>query len=157
MGLLDGLLNKLTGAEHTQGGLGGLLEMAAHNPQVVGAVASLLSTRDSSVGGQGGLGGLVATFQQKGLGDMVSQWISSGPNPPISAAQVANVLGGDTIAQFAQKSGVPVGEAGSLLAGLLPTVIDKLTPDGKMPDVNALESKLGSLLSGLGGARNPQA
>jgi len=156
MGLLDGLLNKLTGGQGAESGLGGLLSMAAHNPQVVGAVASLLSTRDSSVGGSGGLGGLIGAFQQKGLGDMVSSWISTGPNPPISAAQVTNVLGGDTVAQFAQKSGVPLAEAGSLLAGLLPTVIDKLTPDGKMPDMNALEGTLGSLMSGLLGGKAQQ-
>jgi len=57
------------------------------------------------------------------------------------------------MAQFAHKSGVPLAEAGSLLAGLLPTVIDKLTPDGNMPDTNSLEGTLSSLISGLGGGR----
>jgi len=52
--------------------------------------------------------------------------------------------------QFASKAGIPVAEAGSVLAGLLPTVIDKLTPDGKVPDANDLENTLGSLLSKLG-------
>jgi uncharacterized protein YidB (DUF937 family) len=156
MGLLDGILGQLMGGKGAESGLGGLVSMAAKNPQILGAVASLLSTKDSSVGGNGGLGGLVSAFQKNGLGDMVSSWISTGPNPPISASQVTDVLGGDTVAQFARKSGVPVGEAGSLLAGLLPAVIDKLTPDGKMPDTNSLESTLGSLLSGLGGGKGQQ-
>ena len=72
------------------------------------------------------------------------------PNPPISATQLTDALGGDTMGQFASKAGIPVAEAGSVLAGLLPTVIDKLTPDGKVPDANDLENTLGSLLSKLG-------
>ena len=85
-------------------------------------------------------------FQGKGLGDMMSSWISTGPNPPISAAQVTNVLGDDTMGQFARKAGIPMGEAGSMLASLLPTVIDKLTPEGKVPDTDSLENTLSSFL-----------
>jgi len=153
MGLLDGILNQLRGGQGAASGMGSLVSMAAKNPQILGAVAGLLSTRDSSIGGSGGLGGIVGAFQKKGLGDMVSSWISTGPNPPISAAQLTEVLGGDTVAQFAQKSGVPIAEAGSLLAGLLPSVIDELTPDGKMPDTSSLEGTLSSLISGLAGGK----
>ena len=35
------------------------------------------------------------------------------------------------------------------MAGLLPTVIDKLTPDGKVPDTDSLENTLSSLLGKL--------
>jgi len=119
------------------------------NPQIVAAVASLLSSKSGSVGGTGGLGGLVQAFQGKGMGDMISSWISTGPNPPINASQMADVLGHDTLSQFAARAGVPHGEAGGLLASLLPAVIDQLTPHGKLPESNALESTLGSLLSGF--------
>lgn len=146
MGLLDSVLGQVMGNQSGAGGLAGLVG----NPQVLGALAGLLSTRDASIGGSGGLGGLVGAFQQKGLGDMVSSWIATGPNPAISADQVTDVLGSDTLSQFASKAGVPAAEAGSVLAGLLPNVIDQLTPDGKMPDTNSLENTLSSLLSGLG-------
>lgn len=146
MGLLDGLLKQAMGGQGGEGGLAGLVS----NPKVLGALAGLLSSRDSSIGGNGGLGGLISAFQQKGMGDLVSSWISTGPNPAISAAQVTDVLGSDTISQFATKAGVPEGEAGSVLAGLLPKVIDQLTPDGKMPETSSLENTLSSLLSGLG-------
>ena len=150
MGLLDGLIKQALGGQSGSGRLGSLLEIATSNPQAMGALAGLLSTRDNSVGGSGGLGGLVSAFQQKGLGDMMSSWISTGPNPTISAAQVTDVLGSDTISQFASKAGVPEAEAGSVLAGLLPKVIDQLTPEGKMPETSSLENTLSSLLSGLG-------
>lgn len=150
MGFLDGLLKKAMGGQSDAGGLGGLVSMVSRNPQILTALAGLLSTRDASIGGSGGLGGLVGAFQKKGLGDMISGWISTGPNPPVSAAQVTDVLGQETLGQFAGKAGVPVSEAGSLLAGLLPAAIDHLTPDGKVPETNALESTLTSLLSKLG-------
>lgn len=142
MGLMDDLLKQA-------GGLGGLASMAAKNPQAISAIVSLLSSRDRSVGGSGGIGSVVEAFQKKGLGDMVASWISTGPNPPITASQVTDVLGSDIVKQFAAKAGVPGTEAGGLLASLLPTVIDQLTPQGKVPETNALESTLGGLLSGL--------
>jgi len=139
MGLFDSLMNQA----------GSVASFAAKNPQAVAAIVSLISSRDSSVGGSGGLGGIVEAFQKKGLGDMVASWISTGPNPPVSAAQVTDVLGSDVIGQFAAKAGVPHAEAGGLLASLLPTVIDHLTPNGTVPESNALESSLGGLLSGF--------
>jgi len=149
MGMLDSLLKGAQGGSQGGSALGGLMDIVAKNPQIISAVAGLLSTRDTSVGGSGGLGGLISAFQGKGLGDMMSSWISTGPNPPVSAAQVTDVLGGDTMGQFARKAGIPMGEAGSILAGLLPTVIDKLTPEGKVPDTNSLDTMLSSLLGKL--------
>ena len=141
MGMLDDLLGKQAG---------GLAELAMKNPQIISALVSLLSSKDASVGGTGGLGGLVQAFQGKGMGDMISSWISTGPNPPISPGQITDVLGRDTLSQFAAKAGVPQQEAGGLLASLLPAVIDNLTPQGQVPESNALESALGGLLSQFG-------
>jgi uncharacterized protein YidB (DUF937 family) len=145
MGLFDEM-----GQQFGGGGLGSIAEMATKNPQAVAAVVSLLSSKDATVGGAGGLGGLVSAFQSKGMGDMVASWISTGPNPPVSASQVTDVLGHDALSQFAAKAGVPHAEAGGLLASLLPMVIDHLTPQGTVPESNALESALGGLLSGFG-------
>ncbi len=129
---------------------GSVASVAAKNPQVVAAVVSLLSSRDTSVGGSSGLGGLIDAFNKKGLGSMMSSWISTGPNPPISATQVTDVLGSDVLKQYAEKAGVPTSQAGGLLASLLPAVIDQMTPQGKVPETNSLESALGGLLAGLG-------
>jgi uncharacterized protein YidB (DUF937 family) len=142
MGFLDDVLKQ-------SGGLSGVAEVVAKNPQIVSAIVSMLSTRDTSVGGSGGLGGLVSAFQQKGLGDVMSSWISTGPNPPVSADQLKDVLGSDVLGQFASKAGVPHSQAGSILASLLPAVVDHLTPNGQVPETNALEGALGGLLSGF--------
>ena len=140
MGMLDDLLGRQ---------LGGVAETALKNPQVIAALVSLLSSKDASVGDAGGLGGLFQAFQGKGMGDLISSWISTGPNPPATADQIAHALGPQTLSQFAARAGVPHGEAGGLLASLLPAVVDQLTPQGKMPESNDLESALGGLLSGL--------
>jgi uncharacterized protein YidB (DUF937 family) len=140
------LLDDLTGRS---GGLGGLAELAAQNPQAVAAVLSMLSKRDTSVGGDSGLAGIVDAFTRKGLGEMVASWISTGPTPPVSAEQVSQVLGPDVLGQFAAKAGVPQREAGGLLASLLPAVIDHMTPQGEVPAEAGLESTLGGLLSSL--------
>jgi uncharacterized protein YidB (DUF937 family) len=150
MGLLDELFNQGTSGRNDASGLGGILSMVSSNPQIVAALAGLLSTRNGSIGGNGGLSGLISAFQSKGLGDVASGWVSTGPNPPVTAGQVSDVLGADTIGQFAGAAGVPASEAGSILAGLLPMAIDRLTPNGQVPDTSTLESSLSSLLSGLG-------
>jgi len=149
MGLLDQLLNQATGGQPNASGLGGLVSMVTSNPQIVSALAGLLSTRDPSIGGSSGLGGLLAAFQQNGLGSVADAWVSTGPNPPVTGDQVTQILGQDTLSQFAGKAGVPVSDAGSLIAGLLPAVVDHLTPDGRVPDADSLENSLSSLLSGL--------
>jgi uncharacterized protein YidB (DUF937 family) len=146
MGFLGGILKQAMGGQANAGDLSGLATMVSKNPQILTALAGLLNTRDASVGGSGGLAGLIGAFQSKGLGDMVSSWISTGPNPPVSAAQVTDALGQETIEQFARQAGVPASEAGSILAALLPAAIDHLTPDGKVPETNSLEGSLTSLL-----------
>ena len=143
MGLFDDLLKGGSGSS----ALGSMATLAAQNPQAVAAVISLLSRKDTSVGGSGGLAGVVAAFQKKGMGDMVASWISTGPNPPVSAHQVTEALGPEILAQFAAKAGVSQAEAGGLLASLLPAVIDHLTPEGQAPHAESLESSLGGLLS----------
>jgi uncharacterized protein YidB (DUF937 family) len=143
MGILDDLM------KNSGGDMGPLATLAAQNPQLLQAVLSLLSTKDTSVGGAGGLAGLIQAFQNQGLGDAVASWVSVGPNQPVSPSQVTGALGPDTISQFAAKAGIGPGEAGSVLASLLPTLVNQVTPQGKAPQGDALEGALGSLLAGL--------
>ena len=143
MGMFDDLL------KNSDGNLGSLAAIAAQNPQLLQAALSLLSAKDTSVGGAGGLGGLIQAFQNRGLGDAVASWVGAGPNQPVSPSQVTSALGPDVVGQFAAKAGINTGEAGSVLASLLPALVNQITPQGKAPDGDALEGALGSLLSGF--------
>ena len=93
----------------------------------------------------GGLGGLIEMFKSKGLGDAVSSWISTGENQPVSGDQITSALGSDTIQEIAQKLGISGTDASSGLAALLPQIIDKLTPDGTVPEGDLLEQGLSIL------------
>lgn len=124
MGLLDQVVGALGGAQGSGHG-GGQAEL-------INAVIGMLGSGSGSQGG--GLGELVARFQQGGLGDVVSSWISTGQNLPISAEQLQSVLGGGALQDIAAKLGVSPEQASGSLADLLPQVVDKLTPNGQVPE-----------------------
>jgi uncharacterized protein YidB (DUF937 family) len=91
----------------------------------------------------GGVAGLVEKFQAGGLGDVAASWVGKGENLPISADQIASVLGNGQIAEMAAKFGISPEVLSSQIAEHLPTVVDKLTPNG------AVEADSGSLLSAV--------
>jgi len=84
-------------------------------------------------GGQGGLSAIVAKLQQAGFGDQVRSWIGTGQNLPITAEQLQQVLGSDTVRQLAAKFNIPIDELAKVLAQQLPTAVDHASPDGKLP------------------------
>ena len=45
----------------------------------------------------GGLSGLLQQFHDKGLGGLVTSWVSTGQNLPISADQIQHVLGSEQV------------------------------------------------------------
>jgi uncharacterized protein YidB (DUF937 family) len=99
----------------------------------------------------GGLGGILDKIKGAGLGDLVNGWIQTGPNPGISADQITKALGADTLSAIASKFGLPLDQLSGGLSANLPNIVDQLTPDGKMPDLGALQGQLGGLLGGLFG------
>jgi uncharacterized protein YidB (DUF937 family) len=81
----------------------------------------------------GGVQGLVEKFKAAGLGQVADSWVANGPNPPVTADQVQKVFSPDQLRGFAQKLGVDPDVATKHLSDMLPEVVDKLTPDGKLP------------------------
>ena len=112
----------------------------------------LMSTVMGLLGGQGGLNNLISQFASKGLGDVVGSWVSTGKNLPVSGDQLQSVLGKDTINNLASKLGMDKGALTSQLTNLLPDVVDKLTPDGKVPEGDIM-SKGMDILGGLLGKK----
>ena len=142
MGFLDDLKAKLAGA------VGGSTAQAG-NPLVAHVLQMLNDPRT------GGLQGLVQTFKDKGLGGIVSSWVGTGTNQPITADQITHALGADRVQQIAQAAGTQSGAAASQLAALLPSLIDKLTPAGTIPESGALAQGLAALRSALGAPAAP--
>ncbi len=118
MGLFDDVLKKAAG-----------VAPAPDNSQnsLASAVLSMLSSQS------GGISGLAHQFTAKGLGDIIHSWISTGQNLPISPEQLQNVLGSDQVQAIAAKAGISPEAAQSGLAQLLPQIVDRLTPNGEVP------------------------
>jgi uncharacterized protein YidB (DUF937 family) len=98
----------------------------------------------------GGLSGLLQSFHDKGLGSLASSWVGTGQNLPITADQIQHVLGSDPVKQMAARAGISPDAAGAALSQLLPTLVDKLTPNGEMPQHSTLLETGMSLLQSLG-------
>ena len=89
---------------------------------------------DEGAGGLlGGLGGLVDKLQKGGLGNLVNSWIGPGQNQPVSPNQLGPALGPDIIKTLAQRSGLSEEELTRQLSQVLPGLVDKLTPNGRLP------------------------
>lgn len=133
MGYLDNLENQALGAISGGGSnplAAGILQMIQNQP--------------------GGLQGLVQSFHDKGLGGLVSSWVAVGPNPPISSDQVHQVLGSDQVKALAAKAGINPDIAGAAIAQLLPGLVDKLTPNGAVPDHSNVLEMASGILKNLG-------
>lgn len=126
MGLFDSIAGQVGNAlSHTGGGEhGGLME----------TVMGLINNPQS-----GGIQGLMDSFKNQGVGGLLASWIGNGENQPISAEQIQSVLGSEKVQAIADKLGISTADASAKLAGLLPQVIDKLTPNGQVPEGGLLE------------------
>jgi uncharacterized protein YidB (DUF937 family) len=124
-------LTALLGARATgSGGVGNLLggtqtpQTAPGQPQPSPAQGSFL----------GGLGGLVQRFQQSGHGDIINSWIGPGQNRAITPDQLHQALGPEAVNNLSQLIGAAPHDLVSELSRVLPGVVDRLTPQGRMPD-----------------------
>jgi len=120
MSLFDEVLQQVTGG------------MSGEHAQLANGVLDLVKEHP------GGLSGLVQSFHDNGLGSVVSSWVSTGQNLPVTADQIQAVLGNDKVQQFAAKAGITPDVAKAKLAELLPTLVDKLTPHGTVPESSGL-------------------
>jgi uncharacterized protein YidB (DUF937 family) len=105
MGLLDGLIGGAVGAE------------------IATVVNGLIEKH-------GGVQGIIAQLEQQGLGGMARSWVGTGPNQPITADQIHQAFGSDTVRQLAAKVGLSPQDLAEKLSSILPQAIDKLTPGG---------------------------
>ncbi len=123
-------------------------EFGLSGSQAGGLVAALLGLIVDPQ--KGGFGGFIDRFTKAGLGSVVNSWVTTGDNTPLSNEQLESALGKDTIVSIADKAGVDHSKAASALAGILPQVVDTLTPDGEVPDEKGLLSRIGGFLSDWG-------
>lgn len=88
----------------------------------------------------GGLDGLLNKLQSAGHGDAANSWVGSGANKPIDPGQLGAALGPKAISTAAQQAGISEQQLLSQLATALPGIVDKLTANGKIPNLQQLAS-----------------
>lgn len=95
---------------------------------------TLLQTAMEMFGNRAGIGSLLGNAQSGGLSSIVQSWIARGENQPVNPEQTSQIVGQDRIQQLASRVGIPAGVATMVLSRILPSVVDKATPEGKVPD-----------------------
>ena len=120
MGLLDKAIEMLGGNQ---------LPLRDSRTRLLQAALALIADN----GQAGGLSGLAARFQEAGLGNVIGSWIGSGQNTPITAEKMRQALGDGPLQQISEETDLNEAETAEQLSGLLPDLIDKLTPDGHIP------------------------
>ena len=144
-----GLLDQLAGSV-LSGSLGGGQQQQGQSPLLQAALTLIQQN--------GGLPGLLAKFQQSGLGQHAESWVSNNANLPISADQLHQVLGSDAVAGIASKLGLDHAQISGGLAQMLPQLINQMTPNGAVPANHSdLLSEGLSLLAGRGAGAAPAA
>lgn len=119
---------------------------AGQQEQHAGALSAILEYVNSPQ--VGGVAGLQKMFEQGGLGGVFSSWVGNGQNLPVSADQLQNVLHSGALQQAAQKAGIDPSQLTGMMSTLLPHLVDKLTPNGQVPEGGALQSLLKGFAAG---------
>jgi uncharacterized protein YidB (DUF937 family) len=120
--------------------------VAGQQQQHAGALSAIMEYVNSPQ--VGGVAGLQKMFEQGGLGGVFRSWVSNGENQPISTEQLQKVLHSGAFEQAAQNAGIDPNQLTGMMSTLLPHLVDKLTPNGQIPEGGALSSLLKGFAAG---------
>lgn len=98
---------------------------------------------DSNGGLLGGLGDLINRMQQGGQGHVADSWVKPGQNAPVHPTDLGKALGQTTLSEIAKRTGMSEDELLNQLSTVLPDLVDKLTPDGKVPSNAEVATRMG--------------
>lgn len=134
-------------AGHSGGGLGDIL-----GGLIGGAGGGIL----------GGLGGLLGGLRNQGMEHKVDSWVRPGPNQSVSADELSRAFDPKDIDAAAQQAGTDRGGLMQEVSRILPDLVDRMTPQGRMPERESdlghggLGGLLGSLFGGQGQDSGPR-
>jgi uncharacterized protein YidB (DUF937 family) len=112
-------------------------------------LTQVLGGGGGSAGG-GGLGGLLEQLQRAGFRDQADSWVGRGANQPISPNAMSEIFGKGGLEAISRHAGLSPDETSQGLSALLPEVVDRMTPDGEIPDSDALDGRIDEFARRLG-------
>jgi uncharacterized protein YidB (DUF937 family) len=104
------------------------------NRDKIGDFVKGMGDKAGAAGGNpaGGLGDLVDSFRKGGLGDKADSWVGTGANSPVTEPEIEKGLGADTLDSLAEQTGLSREELLQRLKAVLPEMVDKMTPGGRL-------------------------
>ena len=146
---LDDILGGLTGGKGGSGGLddmlGGLLGGGRGGGGGGGSAMGALMPVLAGLLASGGLSKILGGLKANGLSAQADSWVATGANQPVSGRDVEQAVGREQIQQIAQQLGVSESQAADAVAQALPEVVDKVSPDGKLPPEQDLDAAFDKL------------
>jgi len=96
------------------------------------------------------IGGLFNKLKNSSISEQFQSWIGKGENKPVNADQVTQAIGQDKMEKIAQQTGTTPEQAAQTMAEKLPGMVDKMTPDGHLPDPHSIKDNVASAGAGAG-------
>ncbi|GAA2007741.1 YidB family protein [Catenulispora subtropica] len=89
-----------------------------------------------------GVSDVFTKLKNSSIADQVQSWIGKGENKPVTADQVSEALGPDRMDKIAKQTGKTPEQAAQTMADKLPGMVDKLSPDGHLPDPQTIKANM---------------
>jgi uncharacterized protein YidB (DUF937 family) len=104
------------------------------NRDKIGEMVKGLGSKAGAAGDNpaGGLGDLLDGFRKGGLGEKADSWVGTGANQPVSEPEIEKGVGSDVLDSLAQQTGLSREELLKRLSSVLPEMVDKMTPGGRV-------------------------
>ncbi|MEO5596599.1 MAG: YidB family protein [Lysobacteraceae bacterium] len=127
-------IKEMLGKSHqTSGNFPGPQDQQGLEGGVRGKLGGLLAGGSASSVFGGGLRELVDRFKQSGHAETADSWVKTGPNQPIGSDHLEQVIGPEVLSALAEQTGLSREELLDRLTREVPSAVDGLTPNGRLP------------------------
>ena len=113
-----------------------------------GGSGSTMSALVPVLGGllaSGGLQKIMGGLKANGLSSQAESWVGTGPNQAVDGSQMEKAVGKEQIQAVAKELGISESQAADVVAKALPEVVNKVSPEGKLPPEQDLDAAFDKL------------
>jgi OOP family OmpA-OmpF porin len=100
----------------------------------------------------GGFLGLIERLKGTRFDGLVSSWLGRGENTAPSSKDLSDMLGTEVLNAIGERSGISTEKLFPVLQAALPSIIDKLSPDGVLPKPGETPVSAQALIAAISGS-----